>query len=136
MLLGVIADDLTGATDVALMLSREGMKTVQLIGAPSNEIDLEGADAVVVALKSRTIPAPEAVALLLANGFSRFVVAGGETSGAVVGALGVSALQIGPEIDPGVPWTRSIGAQDVALALKSGNFGTPDFFLKAWTKSV
>lgn len=72
--------------------------------------------------------------LLLANGFSRFVVAGGETSGAVVGALGVAALQIGPEIDPGVPWTRSIGAPDVALALKSGNFGAPDFFVKAWTK--
>jgi 3-dehydrotetronate 4-kinase len=51
----------------------------------------------------------------------------------VVGALGVTALRIGPEIDPGVPWTRSIGAPDVALALKSGNFGAPDFFLKAWT---
>ncbi len=71
---------------------------------------------------------------MLANGFTRFLVAGGETSGAVVGALGVAALQIGPEIDPGVPWTRSIGAPDVALALKSGNFGAPDFFLKAWTK--
>ena len=64
----------------------------------------------------------------------RFLVAGGETSGAVVGALGVSALEIGPEIDPGVPWTRSLGAPDVALALKSGNFGAPDFFLRAWTK--
>lgn len=70
--------------------------------------------------------------MLLANGFARFLIAGGETSGAVVGALGVTALQIGPEIDPGVPWTRSIGAPDVALALKSGNFGAPDFFLKAW----
>ncbi|MGA2793645.1 MAG: 3-oxo-tetronate kinase [Roseiarcus sp.] len=70
--------------------------------------------------------------ILLANGFTRFLIAGGETSGAVVGALGVTALQIGPEIDPGVPWTRSIGTPDVALALKSGNFGAPDFFLKAW----
>jgi uncharacterized protein YgbK (DUF1537 family) len=70
--------------------------------------------------------------LLLANGFTRFLIAGGETSGAVVGALGVTALRIGPEIDPGVPWTRSIGTPDVALALKSGNFGAPDFFLKAW----
>lgn len=50
----------------------------------------------------------------------------------MVGTLGVTALQIGPEIDPGVPWTRSIGAPDVALALKSGNFGASDFFLKAW----
>lgn len=71
--------------------------------------------------------------LLLDRGYSRFLVAGGETSGAVVAALGVSALRIGPEIDPGVPWTRSIGKPDVALALKSGNFGAPDFFLKAWT---
>jgi uncharacterized protein YgbK (DUF1537 family) len=71
--------------------------------------------------------------LLLAGGYSRFLIAGGETSGAVVAALGVSALRIGPEIDPGVPWTRSIGAPDVALALKSGNFGAPDFFLKAWS---
>ena len=71
---------------------------------------------------------------LLARGFTRFLIAGGETSGAVVAALGVSALQIGPEIDPGVPWTRSIGRPDVALALKSGNFGAADFFLKAWSK--
>jgi len=71
---------------------------------------------------------------LLASGFTRFLIAGGETSGAVVGALGVSALRIGPEIDPGVPWTRSLGNPDVALALKSGNFGAPDFFLKAWSK--
>ncbi|WP_108462593.1 3-oxo-tetronate kinase [Devosia naphthalenivorans] len=67
------------------------------------------------------------------NGFNKFLVAGGETSGAVVGALGITALQIGPEIDPGVPWTRSHGDDcPVALALKSGNFGSDDFFLKAW----
>ena len=69
---------------------------------------------------------------LQTRGFSRFVVAGGETSGAVVAALGVKMLEIGPEIDPGVPWTRSIGGPDLVLALKSGNFGAPDFFLKAW----
>jgi uncharacterized protein YgbK (DUF1537 family) len=65
-------------------------------------------------------------------GFTRLIVAGGETSGAVVNALDVDALAIGPEIDPGVPWTRSLAGIDLALALKSGNFGTPDFFLKAW----
>jgi uncharacterized protein YgbK (DUF1537 family) len=69
---------------------------------------------------------------LVANGVRRLVVAGGETSGAVVGALGVSGLYIGPEIDPGVPWTFSIGQPTLALALKSGNFGTPDFFTKAF----
>lgn len=67
------------------------------------------------------------------EGVARFIVAGGETSGAVVAALGVSALRIGPEIDPGVPWTLTQGrAQPLALALKSGNFGADDFFVKAW----
>jgi 3-dehydrotetronate 4-kinase len=66
-------------------------------------------------------------------GFSRLLVAGGETSGAVVEALGIKALSIGPEIDPGVPWTLSLSGPKMALALKSGNFGTPDFFLKAWS---
>ncbi|MFO7297008.1 MAG: hypothetical protein DIU63_08020 [Proteobacteria bacterium] len=69
---------------------------------------------------------------LVEAGFSRLIVAGGETSGAVVGALGIKALEIGPEIDPGVPWTRSKEGQGLVLALKSGNFGSPDFFLKAW----
>jgi uncharacterized protein YgbK (DUF1537 family) len=50
----------------------------------------------------------------------------------VVAALGVRALRIGPEIDPGVPWTLSLGDRPLALALKSGNFGAPDFFVKAW----
>jgi uncharacterized protein YgbK (DUF1537 family) len=75
---------------------------------------------------------------LAANKFTRLLVAGGETSGAVVNELGVTALEIGPEIDPGVPWTRAIqhdgDGHDIVLALKSGNFGTPDFFVKAWSK--
>jgi uncharacterized protein YgbK (DUF1537 family) len=61
MLIGAIADDLTGATDLALMLSREGMKTVQVVGVPEEGFDYRGADAVVVALKSRTTPAQSAV---------------------------------------------------------------------------
>jgi uncharacterized protein YgbK (DUF1537 family) len=68
---------------------------------------------------------------LVERGVRRFVVAGGETAGAVVQALGVEALAIGPEIDPGVPWTTSIGARPLALALKSGNFGAEDFFAKS-----
>nr|WP_207911313.1 3-oxo-tetronate kinase [Shimia isoporae] len=69
---------------------------------------------------------------LNASGFSRLVVAGGETSGAVVSALGVGSLRIGPEIAPGVPWSQSIGTRPLALALKSGNFGGPDFFEEAF----
>jgi uncharacterized protein YgbK (DUF1537 family) len=69
---------------------------------------------------------------LVDAGVRRLVVAGGETAGAVVGALGVQGLHIGPEIDPGVPWTFSIGQPTLALALKSGNFGATDFFTKAF----
>jgi uncharacterized protein YgbK (DUF1537 family) len=69
---------------------------------------------------------------LVDSGVTRMIVAGGETSGAVITALGLSALEIGPEIDPGVPWTRSLDGRPLALALKSGNFGAPDFFTKAW----
>jgi uncharacterized protein YgbK (DUF1537 family) len=65
------------------------------------------------------------------QGVRRFVIAGGETSGAVVKALEVTLLQIGAQIDPGVPATLSSGAQPLALALKSGNFGGRDFFAKA-----
>jgi 3-dehydrotetronate 4-kinase len=74
---------------------------------------------------------------LVRLGIGQLIVAGGETSGAVVKALGVKGLRIGPEIDPGVPWTAALQQdsreQPLALALKSGNFGTPDFFLKAWS---
>jgi uncharacterized protein YgbK (DUF1537 family) len=68
---------------------------------------------------------------LVARGVRRLIVAGGETSGAVVQALGIEALAIGPPIDPGVPWTTALGEPRLALALKSGNFGADDFFLKA-----
>lgn len=68
---------------------------------------------------------------LVDGGVSRLVVAGGETSGAVVTALKLKALSIGPEIDPGVPALGSTEGRPLALALKSGNFGAKDFFDKA-----
>lgn len=64
-------------------------------------------------------------------GVRRFVVAGGETSGAVVQALNIQLLQIGAQIDPGVPACVSMPGEPLALALKSGNFGGVDFFDKA-----
>ena len=67
----------------------------------------------------------------LERGFTRIVAAGGETSGAVAGTLGNAVLAIGPEIDPGVPALQLRGGKPVAIALKSGNFGAPDFFAKA-----
>ncbi len=70
---------------------------------------------------------------LVARGVRRMVVAGGETSGAVVSALGIERLRIGAEIDPGVPWTYAEGAgPPLLLALKSGNFGGPHFFRTAF----
>jgi len=66
-------------------------------------------------------------------GVQQLVVAGGETSGACVQALDIAQLQIGPQIDPGVPWCHSTcAAGGLHIALKSGNFGTEDFFTKAF----
>lgn len=73
---------------------------------------------------------------LVAEGVGRLLVAGGETSGAVVTALGVGELRIGEQIDPGVPWTQTqIEGREapLSLALKSGNFGGVDFFTRAFT---
>jgi uncharacterized protein YgbK (DUF1537 family) len=70
---------------------------------------------------------------LVQAGVRRMVVAGGETSGAVVSRLGVQRLRIGAEIDPGVPWTYAEGSGPaMLLALKSGNFGGRDFFTGAF----
>jgi 3-dehydrotetronate 4-kinase len=69
---------------------------------------------------------------LVQAGVAQLVVAGGETSGACVQALGVEALRIGVQIDPGVPWCYA-PTQHIHLALKSGNFGSTDFFDRAFT---
>lgn len=72
---------------------------------------------------------------LVAAGVGQLLVAGGETSGACVQALGVDTLRIGPQIDPGVPWchaTPPTRTQGLHLALKSGNFGGTDFFTRAF----
>lgn len=74
----------------------------------------------------------ELVTRLHAAGFSRFIVAGGETSGVVTQTLGIDAFHIGPSISPGVPWVKSIAQErPISLALKSGNFGDKDFFARA-----
>jgi 3-dehydrotetronate 4-kinase len=77
----------------------------------------------------------EIAAALADHGFERIVVAGGETSGAVIEKLGITDMYVGPEIDPGVPWMLTYyRGRPVALALKSGNFGADDIFLAAWEK--
>jgi uncharacterized protein YgbK (DUF1537 family) len=77
---------------------------------------------------------------LVELGVQQLVVAGGETSGACVNALGITQMQIGPQIDPGVPWcfahtpllSNGKAGTSLHLTLKSGNFGTDDFFTKAF----
>jgi len=71
----------------------------------------------------------EIATLLVAAGIQKILTAGGETSGAVVEGLALETLEIGPEIDPGVPALRA--SQNLTIALKSGNFGAPDYFAKA-----
>ncbi|MGC1176082.1 3-oxo-tetronate kinase [Polaromonas sp.] len=74
---------------------------------------------------------------LVQLGVRQLVVAGGETSGACVQALGITQMQIGPQIDPGVPWCHAqsdlVSQEGLHLTLKSGNFGADDFFTKAFT---
>ena len=70
---------------------------------------------------------------LVGLGVRQLVLAGGETSGACIAALGIAQLRIGPQIDPGVPWCHAqAGPAALHLALKSGNFGGPDFFTRAF----
>ena len=66
LLLGCIADDFTGATDLANTLVKAGMRTIQLLGVPADELAVPDAECIIVALKSRSNPAPEAVAMSLA----------------------------------------------------------------------
>ncbi|MGW5101199.1 3-oxo-tetronate kinase [Streptomyces sp. NPDC004100] len=84
------------------------------------------------ALVERTLA--EVARGLVARGVRQLVVAGGETSGAVVQALGITGLRIGAQIDPGVPWCAAIlpDGETLHLTLKSGNFGGPDFFSAAF----
>lgn len=65
------------------------------------------------------------------SGVRKFVIAGGETSGAVAHALEIDELRIGEQIDPGVPWMVANSPRLACLAFKSGNFGRPDFFQRA-----
>ena len=64
-------------------------------------------------------------------GFRTFVIGGGETSGAVAKSLGLTRLEVGPEIAPGVPWMTDTGQSGICIAFKSGNFGGPEFFTQA-----
>ena len=94
------------------------------------QLGIEAAGSLVEAALSRIAVA------LVERGVGRLVVAGGETSGACVQALGIRQLRIGAQIDPGVPWCHASQVmgrgQGLHLCLKSGNFGAEDFFTRAF----
>jgi uncharacterized protein YgbK (DUF1537 family) len=129
---GVMAGTVTAAQITDFMLANTGKAplayssgTPEQVGALQERYGREHVSETLDTLFGET------ARLLLDKGVRRLVVAGGETSGAVVSALDLGALTLGMEIDPGVPALVSTGDDPVALALKSGNFGAPDFFAKA-----
>ena len=132
-------DDVVG-TAVEWAAARVGAEPI-LIYATAAPEEVQSTQATLGVEKSAALVERALAAIaerLVALGVGQLIVAGGETSGAVLHALGVKRLTIGREIDPGVPWTTTMlekpKRRPLALALKSGNFGSPDFFLKAWAK--
>jgi uncharacterized protein YgbK (DUF1537 family) len=129
--------DATALAEQALAWAADKLGQIPILiaaSAPPEQVEALqkklGRDAAGILIETALATIAEA---LVARGVRQLVVAGGETSGAVVTKLGVRSLRIGPEIDPGVPWTLAQGSgPDLKLALKSGNFGAPDFFLKSF----
>lgn len=118
-------------------LRRQPVDQAKLIYATAEPDEVRHAQEVLGSEKAGLV-VEQALAELADEAFSlgirRFVIAGGETSGAVTEALGISRLQIGREIAPGVPWTyTTVQGERIALALKSGNFGEKTFFDDAFT---
>lgn len=109
-------------TDVPLVYSTADPAEIEDI---QRELGVERSAALVEGAMGRVAQA------VVAAGARRLVIAGGETSGAAVSALGVDGIRIGEEVDPGVPWTVTLDDPAIGLLLKSGNFGAPDFFTKA-----
>ncbi len=110
-----------------------GPALIAASGAPEQVAEVQarfGRHAAGVAIEHGTAAISEG---LVAAGVRRLVLAGGETSGASVDRLKIPAFLVGPEIAPGVPLLRTEGqpGEPMVLALKSGNFGGPDFFAKA-----
>lgn len=118
----------------ALSFAEEHLPVVPLIYSSADPAKVrEIQDALGVAHSAELVESAFAAIAqgLVELGVRRLIVAGGETSGAVVNGLGTSAIEIGREVDPGVPWTISVDEPRIGLLLKSGNFGSPDIFAKA-----
>ena len=140
--LQIVASQAAGTDGVAQALAwavpllGQGPVLIYSSAAPGDVKSVQGQLGVDVvgALVERTL-ASIARGLVL-SGVRQLIVAGGETSGACINALNITQMQIGPQIDPGVPWCHAPSdaapGQGLHLALKSGNFGSDDFFSKAF----
>jgi uncharacterized protein YgbK (DUF1537 family) len=128
----------TGADPVLAWLSVQDLGKAPLIYATAAPCKVKAAqEKFGVAAVGKLIEQTLATCAVVARdaGARRIIVAGGETSGAVTKALGVTQLDIGVEIAPGVPWAFCHSqSHQIALTLKSGNFGTKTFFVDAQTK--
>jgi uncharacterized protein YgbK (DUF1537 family) len=125
----VIEGQLTTAEIAEWLLASEGLPLAYSSADPAEVARIQdrfGREASATALEGFFA---EVARIVVAGGATRVITAGGETSGAVVEGLHLSALEIGPEIDPGVPALRA--SPDLVVALKSGNFGAQNFFEKA-----
>jgi len=124
-----------GPMQALAWLAQQGSETTPMLYASASPEDVKSAqDALGIERAGQLVENALATLAVAARekGVRRFVVAGGETSGAVTKALGVTRLDIGVEIAPGVPWTYSHSAgAPIALTLKSGNFGSETFFSHA-----
>ncbi|AWB89525.1 3-oxo-tetronate kinase [Homoserinimonas hongtaonis] len=124
-------DDVVGE---ALAFARDNLDSVPLIYSSADPAQVAAVQAELGVSRSAGLIEDAFASIargLVESGVRRLIVAGGETSGAVVVGLGTSAIQIGEEVDPGVPWTISVDEPQIGLLLKSGNFGAPDIFTKA-----
>ncbi|WP_088344690.1 MULTISPECIES: 3-oxo-tetronate kinase [Rhodomicrobium] len=128
----LMSGSLTAEQAHAFMMERIGLAPICYSTATPDEVramqERHGREAVAEAIERFF---GDLAVMLNDRGVVRLVVAGGETSGAVVSALEIDRLDIGPEIDPGVPALSGRRGQPLGLALKSGNFGAADFFEKA-----
>lgn len=125
----VISGDLTPEAVVEWVLKQNGIPLVYSSADPKEVAKIQAIHSQEVASQAIEHFFAVLAQKLIAAGVTKLITAGGETSGAVVEGLSLTSLDIGPEIDPGVPALRA--RQDLVLALKSGNFGAPDFFSKA-----
>ena len=127
---GRVARDYVGAVADAIARARAGLGAAPVVvyaGADDGRRPDPGASSLIEAALA------EIACELHRGGVRRFIIAGGETAGAVVSALGFTRLRVGEPVEPGLPWTSAGPSADPTnLLLKSGNFGSRQLFETAW----